>query len=492
MLKEKETLEKNKKKVDEFLTEKKISFVEPVSMEGGMEFLEYLIGEGISDDLADVKYVREREPLGNPEVFPIIYMIALLTEVGSTRRTQEVLKNEAMMKMLGFSEEQIKNGITKRGKKNQYGGGFARKSGVMASTTVVDNLACFDYPELVNCFNLYIKRVSLRGEIDFGHIYILDSTIVETEPGYPGAMPIKVKDDEGNETGRTVWGFKVFILTSAKTLVPVAVHITSANDADSPMLIEMVKKGVDNLGEGRIKTVLADRGFIDGKQLYQLKHEMGIDFVIPVRKNMDIWKCMVGLRDDNKNNIEEWEYGKKGLSGGYLSKGSVSYSQYSDVDAGNKKYKNGSPLNAVVVTRWDGEEISAGNEKVIVTSGEVGSAVELIELYGQRSLIENCNFRELKQAASLGSLPQQKNTEIAKDTAYAHMLLCVFALAIFNILVETAHSNTPEVIGKLPKNIREFNFIKKCEKPKMFVLCKHYYYIYEMKEFMGFCGFEYV
>ena len=71
--------------------------------------------------------------------------------------------------------------------------------------------------------------------------------------------------------------------------------------------------GISNFGEGRIKTVLADRGFIDGLQMYQMKYDKGIDFVIPAKKNMEIWKCVTGLRTDNANNIEEWAYGKKGV-----------------------------------------------------------------------------------------------------------------------------------------------------------------------------------
>jgi hypothetical protein len=460
-------------------------------MEDGTDFLEYLIQEGVSDSFADVEYIKEREFIKNHEVFPMIYMMNLLSGGGSVRRTQAILRNETALRILGFTNEQIEGGLTKRGNKNQYGEGYERHSGIMASTTLIDNLACFDYCGLEKCFDAYIRRASSGGQVDFGDIYILDSTIVEAGKGYPGAKQVKRRDPEDEETEEVIWGFKLFILTSVKTMAPIAIHITTANDADSPMLLEMVKRGAANLSEGKIKVVLADRGFIDGKQLYQLKHEMGIDFVIPVRKNMDIWQCMVGLRKDNKENIEEWSYGKKGLSGGYLCKGSVSYSQYAAEPAGNKKDKNGAPVNAVVVTRWADKEITHGKEKVLLTSLDTGSAVKVIALYGQRSLIENCNFRELKQAAALGSLPQYKN-ENAEITAKIHMLLCVFTLSVFNIMVETVYADKAGTLGKVPKNLREFRFTKKCEKAKIFVLVKNYYHIYDMKEFMGFAGFTVV
>ena len=483
----KKRLEHNKAMVDQFLLEKKYTFAEMVDMEDGLEFLEYIVQEGIADSFANAEYTKQREFISNYEVFPIIYMMNILSGEWSVRRTRRILTNEAMLRILGFSEEAIANGLTKRGKKNQYGEGYERQAGVMASTTVIDNLACFSYKGLEECFNAYISMVANSGEVDFGEIYILDSTIVETDEKYPGAK-LTVRESEDGEESEKIWGFKVFLLTSVKTMTPVAIHITTANDADSPMLEKMVVNGERNLGTGKIKVVLADRGFIDGQQMYRLKHIMGIDFIIPAKKNMDIWSCMTGLRDGYKENIEEWKYGKKGLSGGYLSKGSVSYSQYAAEPAGNKKNQSGAPINAVVVTRWAGKEIAPGKEKVILTSKETESAVEIIQLYGQRTLIENCNFRELKQAAALDTLPQYKN-ENAEITARIHMLLCVFTLAVFTVLVERVYADPTVASDRIPKNIREFRFVKGCEKPKIFILVKHYYHIYDMQEFMGLAGF---
>lgn len=482
----KQRLEANKPKVDRYLEDKLYTFAETVEMDGGMEFLEHLISEGIADSFAGAEYVKEREFIPNYEVFPMIYMMNILSGEWSVRRTQAILKDEAMLRIMGFKAEELANGLTGRGKKNQHGEGFERKSGIMASTTVIDNLACFSFEGLVGCFNGYISRAASAGAADFGEDYIIDSTIVETGEGYPGAKPVRREGEDG-EPGEVVWGFKVFLLSSTKTRTPVALHITTANEADSPMLEKLVAQGVSNLGEGIIKTVLADRGFIDGRQLYRIKYEMGIDFIMPAKKNMDIWACMVGLRNDSKGIVEEWEYGKKGLSGGYLAKGSVAYSQYAPEPIGSKKDESGSPLDAVVVTRWAGKEIAPGKEKVILTSKEAESAIEVIQGYGQRSLIENCNFRELKQAAALNALPQYKNKN-AEKTAYIHMLLCIFTLAVFTVMVEQAFSKTQEN-ESMPKNIREFRFARRCEKGKIFILVEHYYYIYEMDEFMARVGF---
>ena len=492
MSKDKKRLENNKEIVDSYIEQKKVSYAETIEANDGIAFLQYMLDEGLADDLGEVSFTGKRVSVANIEVFPMIYMLNILSGEWSNRRTKIILENEAMMKIMGFSDEKIKKGLTKRGTSNQYGDGYERISGVMASTTIIDNLARFEHEGLVESFNRYIKRTSEGGVVDFGDVYILDSTIVKTYSHYPGAELTRRKKDDDSEETETIWGFKVYILTSAKTKTPVAVDITPANVADSTMLTHMVQKGIDNLPKGKIKIVLADRGFIDGAQMYKLKYKMNTDFVIPAKKSMEIYKCMVGLRKDNRDNIEEWEYGKKGMSGGYLCKGTVSYTQYAEEPtAGSQKDINGAPINAVVVTRWRDMEISSGKEKVLLTSLDTGSATKVIGLYGQRSLIENCNFRELKQAAALSQLPQKKNANV-KKTAYNHMLLCVLTLAIFTVMIQTVYSDSELAKKKIAKNIREFQFMQRCEKGKIFVLIYSYFYIYDIDEFMMLAGFTFV
>ena len=72
------------------------------------------------------------------------------------------------------------------------------------------------------------------------------------------------------------------------------------------------------------------------------------------------------------------------------------------------------------------------------------------------------------------------------------MLLCVFVLSVFNILVETVYANPEHASEKMPKNIREFRFMKECKQGKMFVLVKHYYYVYDMDDFLKYAGFTFV
>ena len=42
-------------------------------------------------------------------------------------------------------------------------------------------------------------------------------------------------------------------------------------------------------GQGIIKWLIVDRGFIDGERLSRCKADWGIEVVIPLKKNMDLW-----------------------------------------------------------------------------------------------------------------------------------------------------------------------------------------------------------
>ena len=118
---EKKRLENNREIVDQHIAKKEISFAEPVDMEGALEFLDYLIKEGISDDFAVAQFNKRRQFIQNNEVFPMIYMMNILSGDWSVRRTQTILQNEAALNMMGFTDKQIENKLTQRGKRTNTG-----------------------------------------------------------------------------------------------------------------------------------------------------------------------------------------------------------------------------------------------------------------------------------------------------------------------------------------------------------------------------------
>jgi hypothetical protein len=75
----------------------------------------------------------------------------------------------------------------------------------------------------------------------------------------------------------------------------VAVKVVPGNDHECPILYELVKQFVDTVGKGVMKRLILDRGFLDGEAISICKKEYGIDILIPIRRNMDIYEDAMAL-----------------------------------------------------------------------------------------------------------------------------------------------------------------------------------------------------
>lgn len=75
----------------------------------------------------------------------------------------------------------------------------------------------------------------------------------------------------------------------------VAVKVVPGNDHECPILYELVKQFVETVGPGVMKRLILDRGFLDGEAISMCKKEYGIDILIPVRRNMDIYEDAMAL-----------------------------------------------------------------------------------------------------------------------------------------------------------------------------------------------------
>jgi hypothetical protein len=66
--------------------------------------------------------------------------------------------------------------------------------------------------------------------------------------------------------------------------------VVPGNAHEAPVLYELVENFVKQVGQGVLKLLILDRGFIDGKNLTRCKQHWGIDVLLPMKKNMDIWE----------------------------------------------------------------------------------------------------------------------------------------------------------------------------------------------------------
>ena len=170
--------------------------------------------------------------------------------------------------------------------------------------------------QLEDWYNRYVAQ--LYGELnayDAEGLFIGDGTylFVPDNKNYEGSLrllfdehnhPVS-KDEEQKMTpsqrDRCQWRRcyrAVFLLhsdASGERFVVVGVRVLRANQSEAPALWELVETFVETVGRGVMKTLILDRGFIDGPQIGRLKTEYQIDTVIPIRKNMEILEDVRGI-----------------------------------------------------------------------------------------------------------------------------------------------------------------------------------------------------
>ena len=69
-----------------------------------------------------------------------------------------------------------------------------------------------------------------------------------------------------------------------------AVALVPGNRHELPVLYQLVEAFVGQVGLGVMKKLILDRGFIDGARIAYCKTALGVDVLIPLKKNMDLWQ----------------------------------------------------------------------------------------------------------------------------------------------------------------------------------------------------------
>lgn len=163
---------------------------------------------------------------------------------------------------------------------------------------------------LMEWFNRDVVRVFRKHRVfDKEGLFIGDGSylFVPDNPKYEGS--VKMRFDEHNhpvtpeqynkmteaQKSRCQWKrcYKMVTLlhTNRKRefFVFVAVKVMSGKPHENPVLYELVKQFVETVGPGVIKRLILDRAFLDGEAISLCKTKYGIDVLIPIRCNMDLY-----------------------------------------------------------------------------------------------------------------------------------------------------------------------------------------------------------
>jgi len=345
------------------------------------------------------------------------YAIKVLLGIGSMNSVPSLLFKEiGLLKLIGFTATEIKEGICKRGK---------GKSRPIHKNTLADFLDRLTKEEVQYVLNEVVKLLS-RHRFIKGDIFILDATDLETTPKCKGCGRKRIKEKRWDARKRKMveietykYGFKLIMIQEVKSRVVVAATVVKIQEHESKYTLQLLKQAKKNLGGGKIKLLLIDNAFMDGVTLWKIKHKLKIDFITRARTNMDVSKDARSFRNWQEGIKREVKRTKKGKIAVYGVESLLSYAQYGTEEHKKKKYKKdewGNPLNAVVVTCWKGEEYGKGKEPVFITSLPVDKPLQIIDKYGLRFLIENIGFRELKQGWKIGQVVMKTESAMRSHT----------------------------------------------------------------------------
>lgn len=374
------------------------------------------------------------------------YQLKILLGIPSINLVPTKLFREmALLKLIGYTTTQMQVGFCQRGNLT---------AGPMHKNTLADAVERLSAAELEYLLNETARRLAERGFLknSKGH-FALDATDLETTANCSGAGLKKYtewkvnRDKKAVEFDRFAYGFKVVIVFEVHLRLVVAAKVVPIHKHESQFTLSLVRQAVKNVGKGVLGVLLIDRGFLDGLDLWELKQGLGIDFVVPAKDNMHVTadarslcrQAADGRVIFNQGRPGRMKVVKKGKREKVRWEGQVSlvgvakltsYDQYGDeehIKHANSKGFVGNELNAVIVTKWQGEEYETGKEKVFLTSLSVTEPLEVLDLYDLRSLIENTAFRELKQGWLLKRYPKR-----TKEAIRGHVFLTLVTFTLAN------------------------------------------------------------
>ncbi|MFH2128652.1 MAG: transposase [Pseudomonadota bacterium] len=408
----------------------------------------------------------------------LTYNIKILMGISSMNQVPDMLFGDiGLLMMLGYTAEQIKDGHCQRGQ--------GKKNRPLHKDTLADALDRFSPRELEGILNAGVKLLAEQGFIK-DTIFLMDATDIETTEKCQGAgrrtMTKEVwshKLQATVEVLETTYGFKLHILRSLDSRIIVAAKVTQIQESEKNWTLSLVNQAIKN-GVSTMELLLIDRGYIDGLTLWSLKHTYKIDWIIPARTDMAVTKDARGLRNGvDPRRIFRQERKRVKVVG---ISGLTTYDQYGDKEHQkqdfNAKDFKGNPVNAVMVTHWDGKDYAPGKEKVFFTSRSVSHPLDILDLYDLRSLIENTAFRELKQGWLINRIP--KKTERAV-TAHVLLTACMYN---FTNAYRTSSGQELTEIG-----IRRFRReTDRQTHDKMVILTDEHYGIFDLDELMILMG----
>ena len=258
---------------------------------------------------------------------------------------------------------------------------------------------------------------------------------------------------------RHVFGWKVLVLMDVLTRLPLAMKVVPIQAYEGAWLLPLVEQAQVNLaGYGRITTVVIDRGYLDGEDLWALDQQ-GITFVVVAKAGMVIREdalalarraCPVERRRAVRHGRGRTAHTETKVTKLVGLEGLTTYDAYGTAEHAARKTRKdfaGHPLNAVVVQLWE-NHAPPGGGLVYLTNAAVRDPFVSFDTYDWRSVIENSLFKEGKHPWHLRRFPQRTEAAVV---AHCHFTLAVMALCTaFRLWQAHGAPTAPAPVPPLP------------------------------------------
>lgn len=405
------------------------------------EFFVFLKDLGMLEAFEQVSQARVKRTLVPTVQFVLLYFLKVLVGGQSMNELPRVLFSDlALMELIGFNAHQCENGLTTRGESTRK---TKKKQGPLTPQCLADNICKIPQAEMERLFNQMVQAVARRGFLQGKLVVALDGSKIPTPASYEGCgkikqtRKVKVKGQKEPVTEEYyLYGWKVLVLIEVQTRLPLAMKLVPIQDYEGKWLVPLLEQAQHNLGEqGRIGTIVVDRGYLDGEDLWRV-HQKGVIFIICGKTTMVVTQDAQGIAKGERASVRE-RVVRRGH--GNMAKEQrvrtelvgiqalTSYDQYGDAEStqhANRRDYMGQPINAVVVRKWENRASKDGGT-VYLTNGEVHDPFAVFETYDWRSVIENGIFKEGKHPWHLLNFP--KRTEAA---VMVHVYLTLLVMAL--------------------------------------------------------------
>src|SRR3989442_1779334 len=214
--------------------------------------------------------------------FVLLYLLKVLFGGESMNALPRWLfSNIALMELVGFNARQVEEGLTKRGDAQRK---TKPKQGPLSAPCLADNISKLSREQMESLFNQMVESVVGCGLLDGERIVALDGSKLETPKTYEGCgklkqtRSVKVKGQKERATEEYyVYGWKVLVLIDVHTRLPLAMKVVTIEEYEGCWLVPLLEQAQRNLGtRGRIGTIVIDRGYLDGEDLWQVRQPGGL------------------------------------------------------------------------------------------------------------------------------------------------------------------------------------------------------------------------